>query len=250
MSYHSEHLRMKPVLDLARQLDIANNPAPEAIFDPGSGGFQIWCTPEDHPAGWDDIAMNAGAFAKPCEYVVSVHWRWENDAIAALAIETTAYALADQMPNKYCDLRKIPASFMRRTIFNRDVDIAWAKEKVTWLFERANVPLLPFEYEPAPLSAQGPYLLAHYIGNAADYVVLVSPELDPEEFCQPGFQVAHTLEVWNADDFPADMPLIPAFSPVDPDERPVLKEPETASDAHADDWLEANFEDRISGCGE
>ncbi len=31
MSYHSEHQRMKPVLDLARKLDIATNPDPQAI---------------------------------------------------------------------------------------------------------------------------------------------------------------------------------------------------------------------------
>jgi len=32
MSYTTEHERMKPVLDLARKLDIATNPAPEAVF--------------------------------------------------------------------------------------------------------------------------------------------------------------------------------------------------------------------------
>ena len=194
--------------------------------------------------------MNPGAFSKPCEYVGSVLWKWDEEKIVALEIETSAYALADQKPDEYCNLTDIPRDFQRRTIFNRDAAIAWAKEKVAWLFEKANVALPPFEYEPAPLSSQGPYLLVHYVGDTADYVVLVSPELEPEEFCQPGFQVAHTLEVWNADDFPADMPLIPAYSPADPDERPMLKEPESASAARADDWLEASFEDRISGCGE
>ncbi len=248
MSYHSEHLRMKPVLDLARQLDTANNPALEALFDPGNGGFQIWCTPEEHPAGWDEIAMNAGAFAKPCEYVASVHWRWENDAIVALALETTAYALADQLPHKYSELRKIPPSLQRRTIHNREADLTWAKQKVAWLFEKAGVPLLPFEFQPAPLSAQGPYQLVQYVREGAHYVVLVSPDLQPEEFCEDGFQIAHALEVWNADDFPADMLLVPACAPVDPDERPRLKEPSDA--AAVDNWLEANYEDRVSGCGE
>ena len=40
MSHHSEHQKMKPVLDLARKLDIATNPHPAAIFEVGSGGFQ------------------------------------------------------------------------------------------------------------------------------------------------------------------------------------------------------------------
>jgi hypothetical protein len=57
MSYHSEHMRLKPVLDLARQLDIANNPEPIAIFEAGSAGFQVWCIPQDHPKGWDGIHM-------------------------------------------------------------------------------------------------------------------------------------------------------------------------------------------------
>ena len=60
---------MKPVLDLARQLDIATNPHPRAIFEAGNGGFQVWCTPQDHPQGWNGISMIPGAFSKPCEYV-------------------------------------------------------------------------------------------------------------------------------------------------------------------------------------
>ena len=41
MSHHSEHQKMKPVLDLARKLDIATNPHSAAIFEAGSGGFQV-----------------------------------------------------------------------------------------------------------------------------------------------------------------------------------------------------------------
>jgi len=39
MSYHSEHQHMKPVLDLTRQLDIATNPLPSAIFEADHGGI-------------------------------------------------------------------------------------------------------------------------------------------------------------------------------------------------------------------
>ena len=56
---------MKPVLDLARQLDIATNPHPSAIFETGNGGFQVWCTPQ----GRNGISMIPGTFSKPCEYV-------------------------------------------------------------------------------------------------------------------------------------------------------------------------------------
>ena len=79
-----EHRRMRPVLNLARQLDIATNPAPEAVFEAGSAGFLIWCTPDDHPKGWDRVDMTAGAFSKPCEYVASVSWGWESERITHL----------------------------------------------------------------------------------------------------------------------------------------------------------------------
>ena len=49
MSYHSEHQRMKPVLDLARKLDIASNPSLQALFEAGNSGFQVWCIPQDRP---------------------------------------------------------------------------------------------------------------------------------------------------------------------------------------------------------
>lgn len=150
MSYHSEHKRMKPVLDLARQLDIVTNPHPGAIFEAGSGGLQVWCTSQDHPQGWKGISMIPGAFSKPCEYVGSVHWRWDDDKIVALAIETTAYALAEQKPDEFCNLKEISQGFNRHMIFHRAADIDWLKEKVTWLFKTAGVPLPPFEHEQEP----------------------------------------------------------------------------------------------------
>ena len=189
MSHHSEHQKMKPVLDLARKLDIATNPHSAAIFEAGSGGFQVWCIPQDHPKGWDGIVMNPGAFSKPCEYIGSVHWKWEEDIIVGLEIETSAYALADQKPDEFCNLTDIPRDFQRRTIFNRDADIEWLKEKITWLFGEAGVSVPPFEYKQAALSEIGPYILAHYISDSDEYVVIVSPELDPQEFCKPGYEV-------------------------------------------------------------
>jgi hypothetical protein len=129
MSYSAEHRRMQPVLDLARKLDIATNPDPTALYEAGNAGFQVWCTPDDHPEGWDDIQMNAGAFSKPCEYVGSVHWKWEGEQIVALEISTTAYALADQKPGEY----------NRQSIANREADIEWLVDKIAWLFEKAGV---------------------------------------------------------------------------------------------------------------
>ena len=243
MSYQSEHQRLKPVLDLASRLDIATNPDPCAIFEAGNGGFQVWCTPQERPQGWSGITMNTGAFSKPCEYVGSVVWKWDDDEIVALAIETTAYALADQKPDEYCNLMDIPQDFHRRTIFNRVADIEWLKEKVTWLFGEAGVSLPPFEYEQVALSDIGPYLLAHYVSIDDEYVVIVSPGLDPEEFRRPGFELARTLEVWHAGDFPADVILRPEqdYQEMDtePDEGPLVEQYENSVRVGDDDGLEA-----------
>lgn len=122
MSYSSEHRRMQPVLDLARRLDIATNPEPQAIFEAGTAGFQIWCTPADHPKGWDSVVMTAGAFAKPCEYVASVGWGWEGETITHLLLSTDAYALGQSKRNH-----------------NRPADLAWAKRKIRWLFKQSGV---------------------------------------------------------------------------------------------------------------
>lgn len=127
MSYSTEHKRMRPVLDLARKLDIATNPEPDALYESGSGGFQIWCTPEDHPQGWEGVPMNMGAFAQPCAFVGSVIWGWEGEKITHLELETEAYDLR---------LGKQRPPWTR----NRPEDITWAREKTHWLFERAGVP--------------------------------------------------------------------------------------------------------------
>ena len=142
MSYHTEHLRMEPVLQKARELDIAENPAPEAIFDPGGGGFHVWCTPEDHPKGWDGVEMDAGAFSKPCEFVAGVHWGWneETETITHLCLETDAYALANQ-EQEWDDAKR------RSSTHNRPADIAWAKKKIRWLFKQAGVLCPPIKTE-------------------------------------------------------------------------------------------------------
>ena len=66
MSYTSEHHRLALVLAKARQLDIATNPAPEALFESFTAGLNLWCTSENHPQGWDSIPLIAGTFSKPC----------------------------------------------------------------------------------------------------------------------------------------------------------------------------------------
>lgn len=134
MSYQSEHKRMKPVLDLADKLAIATNPAPEALYDKHNSGFNVWCTPTDHPKGfWVDVEdyMFAGAFAKPCAFVGSCYWGWTDDVITSVQVNTTAYILKDCHPDfKYKH---------RTAILNRPADLKWIIEKITQLFEQAGV---------------------------------------------------------------------------------------------------------------
>jgi hypothetical protein len=145
----SEHRRMQPVLEMARKLDIGANPAPEALFEAGSAGFQIWCTPADYPEGWEPVVskMFPGAFAKDCAYVASVHWRWDGECIVGLNLSTAAYALADELRERFTD-SEIRCDYRgKQTIFNRPEDLAWAQKQIHRLFKLAGVPTPPIYIE-------------------------------------------------------------------------------------------------------
>jgi hypothetical protein len=147
MSYTSEHKRFQPVLAMARKFDIATNSEPEALFEAGSGGFQVWCTPEDHPKGWEGIGMTCGAFAKPCAFVASVWWGWE----AVLGTSDETESISSQAITHLCletdadGLRAVKQRPPR--VRNRPDDIRWAKQKIRWLFKQAGVvcPLIRME---------------------------------------------------------------------------------------------------------
>ncbi|NKB72484.1 MAG: hypothetical protein GKR89_35860 [Candidatus Latescibacteria bacterium] len=126
-SYTQAHRRMAPLPEAAREFDIANNPHPAALFEAGSAGLQIWCTPTNNPGSpWDQVEMHAGAFAKPCEYVASVHWQWsegDRPTVIGLVLSTDGYELER-------------AGFVPKgEIHNRPEDITWAKAKLAWLWQ-------------------------------------------------------------------------------------------------------------------
>lgn len=137
-----------PVLEMARKFDIAKNPDPDAIFECGSAGFQIWVTKDHHPddpGGWNKIAdkFTTVAFSKPCAYIASVCWRWGEgrmyeNLIVSLELTTTAYELN----------RRLPSEFSKSQIGNRLPDIEFAMERTRWLFQQAGVPILPFYIDP------------------------------------------------------------------------------------------------------
>lgn len=128
MSHTSEHRRLAPVLAKARILDIATNPAPEALFEALTAGFNIWCTPADQPEGWQDVPLIAGAFSKPCGFVGTAAWHWEGERIVAIQLETDSYDLEDHLGEPQ---------------HNRPEDIQWAEEKIRWLFGQAGVACPP-----------------------------------------------------------------------------------------------------------
>ena len=143
MSYTTEHHRMAPVLAKARQLDIATNPEPEALFEALTACINLWCSPEDHPQGWDGIPMIAGAFTKPCGFVGTATWKWDEGRIVAISLGTDAYDLADQHPEIFT--RKAGKDWI--SIHNRPEDLEWAEQKIRWLFEQAGSPCPPILVE-------------------------------------------------------------------------------------------------------
>jgi hypothetical protein len=140
LSYASENMRLAPVIALARQLAIATNPMPAAIYEAGSAGFQIWCTSENNPGGlWTQISLDKGAFSKPCAYLASVSWKWgegkDDERIIGLSLSTSAYALQDAGLLPKCAIR------------NRLADVTWAKEQTLKLFALAKIDPPPFHLE-------------------------------------------------------------------------------------------------------
>jgi len=126
---------MKPLLETARLFDIATNTAAAALFDAGSGGFSIWCTPEDHPGdAWKKLAGREkaflqGAFSKPCEYVASVTWIWgAKGVLKGIGLKTTATALVEH------------GLIDRDKAVNRPEDLTWARSQIQWLWQASTAP--------------------------------------------------------------------------------------------------------------
>ncbi len=78
--------------------------------------------------------MIAGSFSKPCALVASVAWGWDGEEITHLLLGTDAEELraVKKRPPRVC---------------NRPEDIAWARQKIRWLFEKAGVPCPPIRVE-------------------------------------------------------------------------------------------------------
>lgn len=96
------------------------------------------------------------------------------------------------------------------------------------------------------------YTLAHFVAEFDEYVVIVSPRLEPNSFCKSGYSIANTIDIGNASGFPVDTCLRPDtldnhVSGSDPDPNPAVEHSERGIQPMEDGWLEAMLEDRISG---
>lgn len=78
--------------------------------------------------------MDAGAFSKPCALVASVSWQWsEGEYPTVIGI----WLVADAYELERAGLLKTSE------IHNRPEDLAWAEEKLAWLWQasRAEGPM-------------------------------------------------------------------------------------------------------------
>jgi hypothetical protein len=134
---------IEPAMLLAEQLDIGQNPDPEALYDARGGCINVWCTPEDNPGGdWNKIKLTAGAHCKPSEFVGTISWEWDEkvENVIALTIDTVAYELKHQLPDKYTDSKRVvygktlASGFGKLSIYNREDDLNWVEKKAKFLF--------------------------------------------------------------------------------------------------------------------
>ena len=128
--------RLRPVMQIARRLDVYNNPGSQACYIPGQSGFQIAATPDDHPAGWERVKITAPTTGqcRPYALVAVVEFEMRDDEITHLLLTTAAEALRE-LDQRYLIQRDAGA------YVNRPADLLWARQKVTWLFHVAGAPM-------------------------------------------------------------------------------------------------------------
>lgn len=96
------------------------------LIEPGPSGFQIWCTTQDHPKGWDGFQFcHNDMFAQDCHPVGQCVWMWGVD-IPAVYISTYGHDQLGTGPDQ-------------------PEDLAWLQAKVSALFEAADIPCPPIE---------------------------------------------------------------------------------------------------------
>jgi hypothetical protein len=76
-------------------------------YDSRSGVVNLWCSPEDKPAGWDR-PITKGGLSYPRELVGALTWSWTGDDEVTLAIDVSPYALLPESARHQYQWKKIP----------------------------------------------------------------------------------------------------------------------------------------------
>ena len=131
--------RKTRLLEVIRQHDIKDDTTSDGIFSFHVSVLRIWCHVADHPGGpWSQYRWYASPLSqltKPDAWVVAKSMLLFSEAaqdIIGFTLHTDASTLADQ------DL------IATTDVENRAEDIAWATQKLVWLWAQA------FHDEPPP----------------------------------------------------------------------------------------------------
>jgi hypothetical protein len=96
---------VQKLLAVAREFDVEKG----GLFDAGSGAVQLWCSPEDKPAGWN-APITPGGFGHARELVGCLSWDWEGEE-AVLYVEGYPYELLPSRDREQWD--RIPEETWR-----------------------------------------------------------------------------------------------------------------------------------------
>jgi hypothetical protein len=131
--------RKTRLLEVIRQHDIKEDTTSDGIFSFDVSVLRIWCHAEDHPGGpWSQyrwFASPLSQLTKPGAWVVAKSMLLFSEAVQdsiGSTLHTDASTLADQ------DL------IVAADVENRAEDVAWATQKLVWLWAQA------FPNEPPP----------------------------------------------------------------------------------------------------
>lgn len=71
------------------------------LYDARSGVINLWVSPEDHPASWNDVAITQGALEYPRSYLGEIEGAWQPDGTVVLTLQVTPYERAERQRRGY-----------------------------------------------------------------------------------------------------------------------------------------------------
>jgi hypothetical protein len=131
--------RQERLLATLRDYHIRTNPDPEGIFSFSMSILTVWCTPDDHPEGlWHHCPWFYDAMSQLTKKAAVglaqglLLYSEDSEDIVGFTLQTHAHFLSNR------------GLIGRDELENRPEDIAWATQKLDWLWAQA------FPTEPPP----------------------------------------------------------------------------------------------------